>query len=377
MAEPLRVGIVGCGRLTQKGLLRHLCQEDFREHAEVTALCDAVPERARAVADAYGVPGAFDSLDAMLAGTDLDAVLVLTPVQQHHALAMRALQAGKHVYVQKAMAETAGQAREMVATAGAAGLTLAAAPGQMLCPAYRQMQRILSDGGIGTLMWCYGGTTDGNDPDTLGADGVDQTWRFLHGGGPLWNTTVYSLHALTGIVGPAREVSAMHSIVFPQRTRGGVPFAVTEADNAVLLLRFDGGAIGISWGCRSATGGVLEWGAIGFYGTSGALEATHIHSESGWPDRVEWRGREGHRAFAYPAGGFASGEGWQTPLAPSPHAEIPEQHVYLDILDFVTAIWEGRPPAASAAHAAHVVEILEKSYEAARSGQAQPIESTF
>jgi predicted dehydrogenase len=377
MGTPLRLGIVGCGHLTQKGLLRHLLQEDVRVLATVTALADAVPERARGVAEAHDVPHHFGSLEAMLAETDVDAVLVITPIQKHHEHTMACLTSGRHVYVQKTMAATGASAREMVATAIDRGLTLAAAPGQMLSPAYQQMKRTLAEGGIGALMWCYAGTTDGNEREMMSRDGRDQTWRFLKGGGPLWNTTVYSLHALTGIVGPAREVRAMTSVVFPERTREGVPFAVTEVDNATLLLRFDGGALGFSWGCRSATGRVLDWGAIGFYGTDGSLEATRIHMESGWPDEVRWRGRGEARTLPYPAGGFAAGEGWQTPIAPPPHAEIPEQHVYLDVRDFLHAVHEGRPPAASAAHAAHVVEIIEKAYAAADTGAPQAITSAF
>lgn len=383
MGTPLRLGILGCGHLTQKGLLRHLLQEDVRSLATVVALADAVPDRARAVAEAHGLltgdhpARPFESLDAMLGETDVDAVLVITPIQQHHAHAMTALKSGRHVYVQKTMAATATEAREMVATAIDRGLTLAAAPGQMLSPAYREMRRVLAEGGIGTLMWCYAGTTCGNEREVMSRDGRDQTWRFLRGGGPLWNTTVYSLHALTGIVGPAREVRAMTSVVFPERLRQGVPFAVTEADNAALLLQFDGGAIGFSWGCRSAAGRVLDWGAIGFYGTEGSLEATRIHMESGWPEEVQLRGRGEAKTLTYPTGGFTAGPGWETPLAPPPHAEIEEQHVYLDVLDFLRAVHEGRPPAASAAHAAHVVEIIEKVYTAAETGAAQPVTSAF
>jgi predicted dehydrogenase len=247
----------------------------------------------------------------------------------------------------------------------------------MLCPAYQQMKRILLDGGIGTLMWCYAGTTTGNAAETLGPDGVDNTWQYHYGGGALWNTSVYSLHALTGIVGPVRQVSALMSTPFPQRTRSGVPFPVTEVDNAALTLQFDGGSLALCWGCRSATGKMLDWGAIGFYGTAGSLEATSIHMESGWPDEIEWRSRGETRAFRYPAGGFEAGHVWATPLAPPPHAQIPEQHVYLDLLDFVTAIRDARPPLASARHAAHVVEVIESAYRAAQTGQTQQIRSTF
>jgi predicted dehydrogenase len=312
----------------------------------------------------------------MLSTADVDVVFVLTPIQLHHEHTMACLHAGKHVYVQKTMALTHEQAREMVETAETNALTLAAAPGQMLSPAYQQMRRIVEDGGVGRVMWCCGGAAGGDATEVIGSDGVDGAWRFHHGGGPLWNTTVYSLHALTGILGPIRRVGSMMQTPFPQRMRGGVPFDVTETDNALLTLEFASGVLGCAWGCRSATGQVLDWGAIGLYGTGGSLEATGIHHESGWPDEVAWRGRE-RRVFRYPKGGFLAGEGWETPLAPPPHPDLLEQHVYLDALDFVQAVRANRPPLASAHHAAHVVEVIEKSYLAARSGRHQDIHSKF
>ncbi len=373
---PLRLGILGCGRLLQKGLLRHLLQEDFRARAAVVALCDATPGRAESVAREHAIAAAFVDLAAMLAQADVGAMLVLTPVQLHHEHAMTCLAAGRHVYVQKAMALRHADADAMVTDADARGLILAAAPGQMLCPAYQEMRRIVTGGGLGQLMWCCAGANTGGEPETMGADGFDSTWHYRRGGGALWNTTVYSLHALTGILGPALEVSAMTSTPVAERTRHGTPFAVTEVDNAALTLRFDDGILGLCWGCRSASGRVLDWGAIGFYGTEGSVEASRIHGESGWPEEVVWHGRVGARNYRYPMGGFGTGDGWPVALASSAHAAIPEQHVYLDILDWVTAIQDQRAPVASARHAAHVVEIIEKTYLAAETGRAQRLAST-
>jgi predicted dehydrogenase len=376
MTSQLRFGVVGCGHLLQKGLLRHLLCADFEDKARVVALCDAVPGRARSLAERYAVAESYEHLNAMLDAAHLDALLVLTPVPLHYEHAMAGLRAGTHVYVQKTMALIGEQALEMVQTAEANRLVLAAAPGQMLSPAFQQMKRLVDENGLGRVMWCYAGANTGNDAETLGSDGIDRTWQYHYGGGALWNTAVYSLHALTGILGPARAVLSRMSTVFPKRRRDGVPFDVTEVDNALLTLEFEGGVLGTTWGCRSWSGQVLDWGAIGLYGTSGSVEATRIHMESGWPEELAWHGRE-HRIYRYPKGGFASDADWPTPLAPPPHADLLEQHVYLDIFDFVSAVLERRVPVASARHAAHVVEIIEKAYVAARTGREQLIVSTF
>lgn len=375
--KKLRIGILGCGHLLQKGLLRHLLCEDYRELAEVVALCDAAPGRVRTVAERWGIPHAFEDFEAMLQTIPFDALFVLTPVQYHYEHTMRGLRAGKHTYVQKTMATRFADAQEMVETAERFGLILSAAPGQMMAPAYREMKRILKEGGIGRIAWGYAGTTAGNEMETLRPDGFDVSWQYRYGGGALWNTTVYSLHTLTGILGPARTVTAEMRVHVPRRFRDGVLFEVTETDNALLTLGFEDEVLAFVWGCRSWTGKLLDWGAIGFYGSSGSLEATAIHRESGWPSEVEWQSSEGSRRFSYPKGGFERGQEGSTPLAPPPHAEIPEQHVYLDALDFARAIREGRPPEASPRQAAHVVEIVEKAYRAAEQGSRQRLDSDF
>lgn len=371
MEKRIKIGVLGCGRLAQKGLIEHLAQPDFLEKAEIVVLCDAVVGRAKALAEKYNIPQHSNSLSDMLENFELDALLVLTPIQQHYEHTMQSLRANKCVYVQKTMAISSQQAKEMLQEAKGRKLTLAAAPGQMLSPAFQQMKKIIEDGGIGRLMWCYAGTTGGNGMETVGADGIDYYWQYLYGGGPLWGTTVYSLHALAGIVGLATRVNAMMKTIFAERQRKGVPFQTTEKDNALLTLEFENGALGYAWGCRSATGSILEWGCIGFYGTEGSLEATSVHHPSGWPDKVEWKHRGKKRIFNYPLGGFASGDEWQTPLAPQPHGEILEPHVYLDVLDFVEAIRQNRPPIASAEQAAHVVDIIEKAYLADKTMRAQ------
>src|SRR5690242_1703216 len=103
MAEAIRAGLVGCGSVSQRGILPHLSQEDAREQVRLVAVVDPVEERARGSAERFGVPAHFTSVEAMLAGAELDLVLVASPIPAHFPAAMAAIAAGKHVYVQKAM----------------------------------------------------------------------------------------------------------------------------------------------------------------------------------------------------------------------------------------------------------------------------------
>ena len=96
-AEPLRVGFLGCGRIADLQCLGYL------EHprAEIVAVCDVDEASARRRADAWGAPRVYADLERMLADPEIDAVDILTPHHLHEAHATAALEAGKHVSLQK------------------------------------------------------------------------------------------------------------------------------------------------------------------------------------------------------------------------------------------------------------------------------------
>src|SRR5688572_22809036 len=101
MSSPLRAGLIGCGSLSQRGVLPHLSLPDAREKVQLVAVADAVAERAQQTAERFGVPAHFTSVEALLANADVDLVLVITPIPYHFSNAVAAIQSGKHVYVQK------------------------------------------------------------------------------------------------------------------------------------------------------------------------------------------------------------------------------------------------------------------------------------
>src|SRR6266542_4247700 len=89
--DPLRIGVIGVGVLTLRGILPHLSQDDLEDRVRIEALCDPVLERAQAAAQRYGVPHAFASVGQMLAEADLDAVTVASPIGFHYQICRAAL----------------------------------------------------------------------------------------------------------------------------------------------------------------------------------------------------------------------------------------------------------------------------------------------
>ncbi|MEJ5171957.1 MAG: Gfo/Idh/MocA family oxidoreductase, partial [Fimbriimonadales bacterium] len=142
----IRVAIDGCGALTRETILHHLDQPDFRGLAEVVAVCDVVPERAKAAAEEHGVPAWFPDYEEMLARVDCDAVLVIVPHALHADHALQAIRSGRHVYVQKPMAPTVAEARQILEESRRHGVKVVAAPGQALWPMYRLIREVIDQG---------------------------------------------------------------------------------------------------------------------------------------------------------------------------------------------------------------------------------------
>jgi predicted dehydrogenase len=115
----VRLGVIGCGRISQ---VAHLPAAAKADGIELTAVCDASPVLSGAVGRRYGVPS-FTELEAMLAA-GLDAVVVATPDRLHHEHAVAALEAGKHVLVEKPLAPEPNDARHLGELADQLGLKL-------------------------------------------------------------------------------------------------------------------------------------------------------------------------------------------------------------------------------------------------------------
>lgn len=66
MSRPVKIGVVGVGTVSLRGVIPHLVQEDMKDRVIVTALCDPVEARARAAADRFGIPAVFSDYEEML-----------------------------------------------------------------------------------------------------------------------------------------------------------------------------------------------------------------------------------------------------------------------------------------------------------------------
>ncbi|TMK90998.1 MAG: Gfo/Idh/MocA family oxidoreductase, partial [Actinobacteria bacterium] len=134
MDDPLRLGIVGVGTLTLRAILPHMTQDDIADRVIVTAVCDPVLERASAAAERFGVPTAVSDVDDLLKRDDVDLVTVVSPIGLHAEHALEAIEAGKHVHVNKTMTTTVDEADRVIERAQRRDVRIVASPGEVLRP---------------------------------------------------------------------------------------------------------------------------------------------------------------------------------------------------------------------------------------------------
>lgn len=376
--HPLRAALVGCGSVAQRGILPHLSLADAKQRIHLAAVVDAVGERAAQSAQKWGVPSWFTGIDEMLANSDVDVVLIATPIQQHFAHAMSALEAGKHVYVQKALTTTVAEADALLSARDRKGVKLAAAPGFNLFPATLAMRDVVTSGVLGRVAVGYSYTLGfGHEHEPIRKDAgalnaIDPTWYYRPGAGPLPDVTVYALQLATSVLGSVRRVTALGNKVLPQRTWHGQAITIEVNDNNVLLMEFDSGALVVAAGADCVGSTMNPWGGLGLYGTQGALEVTEVDGASGYPTRFVVR-KGGSWAAASGGAQEVTVPLTDCPVLTPQHLEIEEPHLYVDIMDLVDAIMEDRPSRATGEQARHVVEIIEAAQRAIATGETQTL----
>ncbi|MBO3803261.1 MAG: Gfo/Idh/MocA family oxidoreductase [Candidatus Brockarchaeota archaeon] len=365
---PVRIGVSGCGSVSQRGILPHLSQEDVKEKVELAAVCDVVAERAEACKRKFGAGEFYDDYERMLSEAGLDAVTVATPIQLHYDQVLKAVRAGISVHVNKPMALTRREADDIIGERDRKGVKLVASPGIAFASDVRKAVQILKEGTIGKIYWARtGATSEGHETEEFRKTGdvltgVDASWYYRKGGGPLYDMGVYALHLLTGVLGPAKRVAAMSGVGLKSRMVLGREVAVEMDDNTVMLLDF-GDATFAMLHSSFCSGDGEPFSRLHVAGSDGALELRHDGIVV-WGSRIEG----GRTTLAVQK---------RLPYVSGVHAGIPEAHIYSDIMHLVDCMLNDKTPLVSGEHARHVVEVIEKAYLAAETGRTQEIETDF
>jgi predicted dehydrogenase len=366
------IGMVGCGVVCTRDFLPNAVLPDARERLDLVAVCDVVETRANETAERFGARRAYTDVEALARDPEVEIVGIMTPVRHHLPVALAAIAAGKHVYVQKTMTETVAEADQMIAAAREQGVKIVAAPGNHIrSKSLAEIRKHVEAGRFGKVCWGRSALGTRHEDDARRLDdperNVDPSWYYKPGGGPLRDAAVYDLHALTWMLGPARRVTAMSGISIPVRRWRDRSIDVELDDNTHFVLEFEGRCFivfsshfikGSSrtprlelYGERGAV--VMGGGAQGSYELFGESDDRDRHG------KMERLVRVGEPA---PPGSSMTG------LA---------NYTVADAIHLADCILEDREPLIGAEHGRHVVEIIEKVYESARLGQRLDLETTF
>src|SRR5450631_520554 len=227
--KKLRIAVIGCGSVSN----RYLPQLKSSSMIEVVSLCDVKYDRALAQNKQYNVNAAtYHNIDAMLEGVPFDMMVTITDMQVHGELNKIALMAGKHVWSEKPMANTYAEGKALLDLARNKKLRLWGAPAVVDSPQFAFMSKTIQEGKLGKVSSAHG---------QYGHTGP--TWSaffYEKGGGSMPDLGVYNMATLTGLLGPAKSVMAMLSIVTPERVVDDKGKIKVEAeDNAQILLEHD------------------------------------------------------------------------------------------------------------------------------------------
>jgi predicted dehydrogenase len=347
---PLRLAIIGCGQISE----RFFQQAAAGGEARFIATCARRRESAERKAGEHGVERAYDDYERMLDEVRPEGVVVATPHSLHAAPAIAALRRGIHVLSEKPMATSLADCEAMVRAAEASGAILMCLPYDA-SPLFRTALRYLNEATLGKFT--------GAEAVLLIPGPPRDNWyydRSVAVGGAMLDCAVYPVSRLISLLGPARRVTAQVNNLIPQRIVGeGKRVRSDVDDNVALLIEWEGGQQAVVrslWGTSFSRNDSAVYGRRGTLWLSGSQLV--IHSPQGaipGAQAVEWQGFR---------------DCYRVPVAP----DVPQE----SILDhFVHSIRAGRSPTCSGPLQLHVHDILFRAYDAARTGQAQELRTTF
>lgn len=349
--KKLKVAVIGCGSVSN----RYLPQLLSSPLIQVVSLCDIKIERAIAQNKEYKVQAkTYSNIDDMLSGDAFDMMVTLTDMQVHGSLNKKALLAGKHVWSEKPMANTYAEGKALLELARSKKLRLWGAPAVVNSPQFAFMSKTIQEGKLGRLSSAHG---------QYGHTGP--TWSaffYEKGGGSMPDLGVYNMATLTGLLGPARSVMAMTSIVTPERKVDDKGKVKVEAeDNAHILLEHDKGVIshvmcGFNYfDPHGHEAGTQSLHSIQIFGDQGNMrligydwETNGVVLDNSW--------NEPPKLMSTDKGGYEWQEG----------ARVTGE-----------SIIQGTEPRINVEHALHVLEIIEAARKSSATGMKIKLSSSF
>ncbi|NUK30274.1 Gfo/Idh/MocA family oxidoreductase [Parageobacillus sp. VR-IP] len=346
----VKVGIIGCGNISGT----YLKSAKRFDSLEVVACADIDIEKAQKKAEEYNVPKAC-TVEELLADEEIEIVVNLTVPKAHAEVCLQALNAGKHIYVEKPLAITREEGKKILELARKKGLRVGAAPDTFLGGGIQTCRKLIDDGWIGkpvaatAFMMNHGHESWHPNPE----------FYYDVGGGPLFDMGPYYLTTLINLIGPVKRVTGSARITFPERTitskpKYGKKVQVNTPTHVAGVIDFENGAIATMITSFDVWGAKLPHMEI--YGSEGSIIVPNPN-EFGGPVYVR----------------RADDKDWR---------EVSLTHGYIDncrglgVADMANAILTDRPHRANGEMAYHVLDIMQGLLEASAKEKHYYVTST-
>lgn len=280
----IRLAIVGTGGMANA----HADSFKSIRGCRLTAVCDIVPERAKAFAEKHAVPAWYDDFGALLKAETVDAVSIVSNDVSHHPLALQAIAAGKHVLCEKPLALNYPDAREMARAAARRKVINMVNLSYRRSSALERAADLVRSGAIGRVMHFEASYLQSWLSSRVWGDWRTSSawlWRLStrHGsGGVLGDIGVHILDFATYPVGPLKSVNCRLK-AFPKAPGNRIgKYRLDANDSAVMTVEAANGALGVIHTTRWATGHQNSL-LLRIFGEQGALR---IDLDKAW-DQLE------------------------------------------------------------------------------------------
>jgi len=349
MAHPLRVALVGAGNIASHHLPAY---RQFPQQVELVAICDLDETLARKRANEAGVDEVFTEVGGLLRNVDCDALDICATPDQHAPIAHAAIEAGKHVLVEKPFALALAECYELVAAADRAGVTLMVGQNQRFLPTHQGARAIIASGELGEIRAVRSDSVQHwagfIDPGHWQYDGARA------GGGAVIGVGVHRLELMRFLVGDVRRVSAVVKTASPHFVNGAEEYAA-------VTLEFENGALGQAFATVSAyrTPWSEQLLVFGEYGT--------IHASPG-PGNMRSRAFVASERRSAPVVEWVDQFHGFEPIDVDAEALPSESGQVNEILHFAACCASGAEPLSSGKDNLGTMRLIAGIYESARSG---------
>ncbi len=338
-----KVGVVGLGF----GLGVHVPAFRLDSRCEVAAICASTKERAVAAAEKAGIPESFGDWRELVADPEIDVVSIATPAAVQYELARAAIEAGKHVFLDKPLAPTADQGRELVGLAGSNGVRTSLDFEFVETPGWPELKGALEAGGVGDLRIV---NVDWQVNSYAIQNGFFDSWKLRPemDGGVLNLFGAHTFHYLEWLFGPIRRLRA-HLPGLP-----GLPCEVEAL--ALLQIEFENGGQGS-----------VSLSSASFQGNGHRLE---VYGSAG-SGRLCNPTKDYIRGFELEIGDAATGERRRVELAEDDDLERDGRIAPVSrmVRRFVDAVEVGRECAPNVADGVRVQRWIDLARQSAHSGE--------